>query len=340
MAFQRAQRRKVYLKLAITGPSGSGKTYSALRLALGLGQKVALLDSENESANIYADLGDFDTDTICAPFTPQKYIEAIRAAELGGYDVLIIDSLSHAWAMSGGILDQKAAKDRRGGNSFTNWQDMTPLQNDFLATILQSKLDIIATMRSKQEYVIETTDKGKQAPRKVGLAPIQRDGIEYEFTTVFDVDQGHMASVSKDRTGLFTDEISMITEAHGLRLKSWRDAAIGDLQVAKSTVNFAPVALPVQSPAEVTADEIIKEIVRLRPLAFPDDPDTWPTYKLRLREHHGIEKLKGAHPGKLQDVLGDIRILAEKNNPQPLVNDDPFANMEVDMFGGGATHAQ
>lgn len=240
MAFTRAERQQVYIKMAITGPSGSGKTMGALRLAFGLGKKVALIDTENGSGSLYAHVGHYDQQQIAAPFTVQKYIAAIQEAAAAGYDVLIIDSLSHAWAGDGGLLDQKSAKDSRGGNSFSNWADVSKVYEQFKSTLLQSPIHIIGTMRSKQEYVIEQDSRGKSTPRKVGLAPIQREGMEYEFTTVFDVDMTHIAATSKDRTGLFTDEINQITESHGKRLVEWLAGGSAAAPQPPSQENIAP----------------------------------------------------------------------------------------------------
>ena len=221
MAFQRAERQRVWLKMAVTGPSGSGKTYGALRMGFGLGKKIALIDTENGSGSLYADLGEYDVMEIEAPFTVAKYAAAIKDAVAAGYDVLIIDSLSHAWTGDGGLMDQKTARDARGGNSFTNWGEIGKIYEQFKTALLQSPIHIIGTMRSKQDYVIETDTRGKSTPRKVGMAPIQREGFEYEFTTVFDVDMTHTSATSKDRTGLFTDEIGQLSEDHGRRLSAW-----------------------------------------------------------------------------------------------------------------------
>lgn len=237
MGFQKAERRRVWLKLALTGPTGSGKTYSGLRLAFGLGERVALVDTENGSGSLYADLGEYDVMELHPPFTAQKYMEAVNEAVKSGYDVLIIDSLSHGWAGDGGLLDQKSAKDSRGGNSFSNWAEITKLHEQFKSALLQSPIHIIATMRSKMEYVQEADDRGKTTVKKVGLAPVQRDGIEYEFTTVFDIDARHVAATSKDRTGLFTDEVSQITEEHGQRLAKWLE---GCAEPIPAPVRVAP----------------------------------------------------------------------------------------------------
>jgi hypothetical protein len=218
MSFVKASRKKIKLKLGICGGSGSGKTYSALRLAHGLGQKVALIDTENGSASLYSDKFSFDTLDMSPPFTHEKFIAAIHDAEAAGYDVLVIDSASHFWE---GILEYKSKLDARGGNSYTNWNDAGNKFKGILDSVLQSKMHVICCMRSKMDYVQEKDDRGKTTIKKVGLAPIMRDGIQYEFTTVWDVDQNHQAQSSKDRTGLFGDGIEQITENHGKRLLEW-----------------------------------------------------------------------------------------------------------------------
>jgi len=222
--FQRAQRRRVYMKLALTGPSGSGKTYSALRVAFGIGSRVAMLDSENGSGSLYAHIGAYDVLEIEPPFSVQKYIEGIREAADSGYEVLIIDSLSHAWAGDGGLLSQKEALDARGGNPFSNWAGITKQHEQLKSALLQSPLHIIATIRSKTDYVMHEEKGGKATPRKVGLAPIQRDGIEYEFSTVFDLAIDHTAVTSKDRTGLFDGLAETLTEHHGRRIREWLES--------------------------------------------------------------------------------------------------------------------
>lgn len=217
--FNKAKRNQVKIKIAITGPSGSGKTYSALSLASGIGSKIAVIDTENGSASLYADKFEFDVCNIDAPHTTQKYIDAIKFAEKEKYDVLIIDSISHEWTT---LMEQKTQYDAAGkGNSFTNWSAFTPQHNKFLSAFLNADLNIICCIRSKQEHILTQNDRGKQVPQKIGLQPIQRDGIEYEFTTVFDLSLTHDASVSKDRTGLFADQVFKITQETGEILKTW-----------------------------------------------------------------------------------------------------------------------
>lgn len=224
--FKKAEKTKVKLKIALTGPSGGGKTYSALTLAKAMGKRIALIDTENASASLYADKFEFDTLNIEAPYTIPKYNAAIDAAVKGEYDVLVIDSLTHAWAGEGGLLDKKAQSEARGVNSFTAWNKLTPEHEALKAKILSANIDMICTMRSKQEYVLVENDKGKMAPQKVGLAPIQRDGMEYEFTTVFDIGIDHRAKVSKDRTAIFDDQTFLISESTGLAFMKWRNAGI------------------------------------------------------------------------------------------------------------------
>jgi hypothetical protein len=224
MSFQRAERKKAKLRLALCGTSGSGKTYSALKIAKGLGGKVAMIDTEHGSGELYADLMDYDVVRLEAPYTPDKYITYIKEAEQAGYEVLIIDSLTHAWSGEGGVLDMadKAAKASKSGNSYMAWRDVTPKHNQLVDAILTSKMHVITTMRTKTEYVIETTEKGKSAPRKVGMAPIQRDGMEYEFTVVLDLSiDGHIASASKDRTRLFDGKADIPSEKTGKELLDW-----------------------------------------------------------------------------------------------------------------------
>lgn len=221
---RRAVRKKAKLRLGMAGPSGSGKTYSALLLAFGLGGKIGMIDTEHGSGDLYADLGDYDIINVDAPYTVKKYRDAIRAFEDAGYDVIIIDSLSHAWAGDGGLLDKQgkiADSGKPGMNSYSAWRTITPEHNGLVEAMLTSPCHIIATMRSKQEYVQEKNDNGKTVIKKVGMSPIQRDGMEYEFTVMFDIDTQHVASTSKDRTCLFDGQHFTITKEHGTRILDW-----------------------------------------------------------------------------------------------------------------------
>lgn len=224
MAFKKATKALARAKIALTGPSGSGKTYSALRLAKGIGGKWAVIDTENNSASLYCDRfhgWTYDVDAISPPYTAKKFFESIDEAMRLGYDGIILDSASHMWAGDGGLLQQKEALDSRGGNSYTNWGSITKIHEHFKSLIVNAPIHMIVTMRSKQEYIMEQNEKGKSAPKKIGLAPIQRDGLEYEFTVVFDIGMDHQFMVSKDRTALFDGEVSTLTEETGERIKAW-----------------------------------------------------------------------------------------------------------------------
>jgi len=234
MEFRKAERRKAKLRLAITGPAGSGKTYGALLVAKGLGGKIVLIDTENGSGDLYAIPFNYDVGTITAPYAPQKYLQAIHEAERANYDIIIIDSLSHVWAGEGGLLDMqgKIADSSKSSNSYYAWRQVTPWHNKLVDMILNSKCHVIATMRSKTEYIVVENEKGKQEPKKVGLAPVQRDGMEYEFTTVFDLSQNHSVSVSKDRTGIFDGTTFELSEETGIILKEWLNTGV-DMEARK-----------------------------------------------------------------------------------------------------------
>jgi hypothetical protein len=237
---RKATRKKAKLRLGIAAPSGAGKTYSSLLLAFGIGGKVGLIDTEHGSGDLYAHLGDYDVITLGAPYTAKSYLEAIKAFEDGGYNVIIIDSLSHAWAGDGGLLDKQGKAAERTKNSYTAWREVTPDHNALVNAMLQSPCHIIATMRSKVDYVLEMNDKGKQIPKKVGMAPIQREGMDYEFTVMLEIDKDHTATASKDRTGLFDGEYFKISEATGKKLLEWLDAGvdeIGELEKALEKVS-------------------------------------------------------------------------------------------------------
>jgi len=241
LRFEPATRHDIKARLALVGGSGSGKTYSALGIARGLagpGGRVAVIDTENQSARKYSDRFEFDVLEL-DHFAPRTYVEAIRAAERAGYDVLVVDSLSHAWIGRGGALEQvdEAARRSRSGNSFTAWRDVTPRHNALVDALVRCRCHLIATLRVKTKYVIERDARGRSVPRKVGLAPVQRDGIDYEFDVVGELDANHKMHVTKSRCIEIADQtFERPDAAFGERLRSWlrgedvRVAASGDQQ--------------------------------------------------------------------------------------------------------------
>lgn len=226
--FKKATKEKKKLRLAIDGPSGAGKTYTALALASGLGERIAFIDSERGSARMYADKFAFDVVEL-EDHHPANYIKGIQAADQMGYDVLVIDSLSHAWSGKNGALElvDKASRNADGGegNSFTAWRRVTPVHNSLVDAILSSKCHVICTMRVKTAYSMEKNQKGKMEPKKIGVEPIQRDGVEYEFDVVCDIDHMHEMRVSKTRITDIDGEVVHKPDAgFGQRLRRWLDS--------------------------------------------------------------------------------------------------------------------
>ena len=233
MELKQANKEKAIMKMALQGLSSSGKSLSALFIAKGMSNsdlsKVAVIDTEN-SIELYHHVGKFNVLKLLPPFSPQRYIEAIKTCEDSGMEVIIIDSISHCWNY---LLQAHAALQ---GNSFTNWQKVTPVHNGFVQRIMDSPCHIICTMRSKQDYLMQTT-AGKTTIEKVGLRAIQRTGIEYDFTTVFDIGLNHYAKAVKDRTGLFLDlPAFMITEETGQKVYQWCNP-VGYQDVKKNIIN-------------------------------------------------------------------------------------------------------
>ncbi|MCP5109507.1 MAG: AAA family ATPase, partial [bacterium] len=244
----RAERKQAKLRLALCGPAGSGKTYSALLVAQGLapGGKVALIDSERGSGELYADLMPYDVAPIEPPFTPIRYVELIREAEKADYAVLIVDSLSHAWNGQGGVLEMhdNATAASRSGNSFAAWREVTPAHNSLVDTILGADLHVIVTMRTKTAYDLVDDGKGRKKPVKIGMAPVQRDGMEYEFTLVMDLSvEGHVATATKDRTRLF-DGTHFVPQADtGEALREWLESGKDPAEESKKILRRLKAAV-------------------------------------------------------------------------------------------------
>jgi hypothetical protein len=236
--FTKAQRTQARLRLALCGPSGSGKTYSALLMAQGLAPegRIAMIDTERGSGTLYSHLTDYDVAPLAPPFTPDRYIDLIRQAGESGYRVLIIDSLSHAWAGEGGILEMhdRATQASRSGNSFAAWREVTPRHNALVDALIGADLHVIVTMRTKTAYDVTDDGNGKKRPIKVGLAPVQRDGLEYEFTVVMDLSiEGHVATAAKDRTGLFDGSHWVPGPATGAALRDWLSAGVDSADASR-----------------------------------------------------------------------------------------------------------
>lgn len=263
--FRKATKHKARLRLALIGPAGSGKTYSALAIAAHLapGERIAVIDTEHGSASKYADTFDFDVLELDS-FAPDTYVDALRAAEAAGYGVVIVDSLSHAWMGRDGALEQVDKISQRSDtkNSFAAWRHVTPRHNALVEAMLAARVHVIATMRTKMEYVIDRDERtGKSSPRKVGLAPVQRDGLEYEFDVVGDLDVANNFTVTKTRCSALADaHINRPGQQLAETLRAW---------LTDGTER--PAVTPPAAPVEV-ASEQAGPVLRTIPGNGPADP--------------------------------------------------------------------
>ena len=220
MELRQATRKKAKIRLGLSAVSGGGKTYSAILIAKGLCgdlSKVAVIDTENGSADLYAHLGNYNVLTLAAPFTPERYIEAIRSCEKAGMEVIIVDSISHEWDGKGGCLEIVEAL----GGKYQDWAKVTPRHQAFIDAILHSPCHVITTVRRKQDYEM-IKDGNKVKVEKSGLREVTREGFEYELTINLEMDTRHMAAASKDRTNIFMGKASFVpSEQTGELIAQW-----------------------------------------------------------------------------------------------------------------------
>ncbi len=258
--FQRAVKRDAKLRLALCGPAGSGKTYSLLSIATelaGPGGRIAYVDTEHGSASKYADLFNFD---VIEPdqFDPRDLIKTIKAAADAGYRVICIDSLSHYWMGKGGELDMvdSVAKRSQSGNSFAAWKNITPIHNELVDTIIAAQIHVMVSMRTKTEWVIEENERGKKTPRKIGLAPVMRDGIEFEFDVCGDLDQDNTLTVTKSRCPELAGKIiNRPGRDMAIVLRKWLTGAPAAPAAPASAPAPRPPAAPSTPPAPAVIDD-------------------------------------------------------------------------------------
>lgn len=287
MAFKKATKAQSRLRMALDGPSGSGKTFTALSIAKHLGSRIALIDTERGSASKYASDFDFDVCELQS-FSPANYIAQLHEAGKAGYDVVIVDSLSHAWTGQGGCLDQvDAVASMAKGNTYVAWRKITPQHNALIDAILQSPCHVIVTMRTKTEYVMETNERGKQTPRKVGLAPVQREGMEYEFDVVGDIDLDHRLMVSKTRCAAL-DGYACVKDGEKIAgvLKAWLSDGDAPPQSAAGKTEAKP------SPIEEWREraENAKTLEELRDLFVKGTKELPPELQAEWQAIKDIEK--------------------------------------------------
>lgn len=264
--FETVTRQKSKLRMGLVGTSGSGKTLGALYIAYGITadwSRIALIDTEHERGRFYANrtdleipTGEFLYQSLTAPYSPEKYIAYVQeaAAAVGPDGVIIVDSFSHAWDNEGGVLDIKneIAKTQKNGNSFSAWDEAGKVQNNLINAVLSVNAHTIVTMRAKMAYAMETDERGKTRPVKIGLAPVQRENAEYEFDIVMNISRDHTAVTSKDTT--FLDTFSgIITPEIGNQLHEWLDHGVEPERCADcGTLITAAKGRTVQQIAEGT----------------------------------------------------------------------------------------
>ncbi len=264
IVFKPAERVESRLNFGLAGPSGSGKTVAALRMAYGLTGdwgKVFCIDTEHGSASLYQGderwtIGQFMHFNLDKPYSPERYIKVIEAAVRAGAEVIIIDQISHAWSGSGGVLDIKEKAERSGKyNSYTAWSVATPEHNRLFETILTSPVHMICTMRSKTEYAFDPTAKGRNKVKKLGLAPVQRNDTEYEWTVLLDLDRDtHKAAVSKTRSPVVIDgEEYEVDEELGRGFLKYLQSAAGYKPIGGNTDYVAPQTAESRASAAAAA---------------------------------------------------------------------------------------
>jgi len=321
MELRKAKRSTLFLKLGVAAPSGGGKTLGALLIAYGLMKekypsetdafrwgKIGIIDTENGSGELYVGsevagikIGEYNAITLNPPFDVEKYIQGMDLCLDNSLEVCIIDSSTHLWSGEGGLLDKQNVAAKRGGNSYTAWRDITPQHNKFVDKMLQSSIHVIATMRSKQEYVQEKDSNGKTTIRKLGLEPEQRKGMEYEFTTFFDIDTEHMAFGSKDRTSMFDQKLFKITPKTGQEIMAWL------LNADTSEPEVIAVATHKASPEEALQAKKDEVVDLCRTAGGSQNPDL-----MKLLKKYDPEKGNPNNIGdvtKLSELVSELELL-------------------------------
>ncbi len=340
MTFVKAIKHESRLRLALAGPAGSGKTYTALLLATSLaeGKPIAVIDTERGSASKYADLYGFDVSELSSPYHPNRFVEAIHEAEAAGYAVLIIDSLSLAWNGPGGLLEivEGITKRSQHKNSYIAWGEATPIQNRLIDAMTNAKLHLIVTLRSKQDYAQEKDEKtGKTVIRKLGMAPIQRDGLEYEFDVFADMTLDNEMIVQKSRCSALAGQVIAKPGASvATTLKEWLAGAPVEekpapvAQPKPQPASGKPAAQPPAAPAQA-AKPIDREALRklaVGRLGYTDDSfeDLLQQYSYdgavnlrQAKDHLNAELAKAANTER---VTQDVRVVHE---PAPADDSGP-----------------
>lgn len=305
MAFQKAEKRKAKLRLALTGVSGAGKTYSALLMAQQLGKRVAVIDSERGSASLYADRFEFDSQDLTL-HSVDMYRRAIKEAGAAGYDVLVVDSLSHEWAGRGGVMETVDEKMKTERSKFAAWNGPSQQHNTLIDDLLMYPGHVIVTMRSKTEYVLEDVERNgrkSQVPRKVGMAPVQREGVEYEFTVLLSLDKSGSVTVEKSRCSAVEEKGSTLRREDlgevAETLKAWLESGVE-----------APAPAPARAPAtQAMADMMAKQSAYpapgLAPASFAGQSSTERAAEAAMDAYRAAKAQEAAQPKPTPPPAGD-----------------------------------
>ena len=315
LQLRKAERKQVKLRIGLTAPSGGGKTYSALKMARGMAtawEKIAVIDTEQGSAELYSHFGPYNVLTLTPPFSPERYIEAIKACEDAGVEVIVIDSVTHEWDGKGGCLE---IVDQLGGR-YQDWGKVTPRHRKFLDALLSSTCHILTTTRRKQDYEMEKDNNGKITVQKVGMKEIQREGYEYELTVNFEMDIRHNAIAAKDRTGLFMDKPAfLISEEVGKILKDWCESGKANPVEQKREIMRQLKRLGYQTATKEQIEAAITEVAAME-----------------LKEENYqpiIEKLAMAEPkpkdDKPQDPPAPLQPVVESKTAEPELTPEQIA---------------
>jgi len=278
VGFNKAIRDNIFAKVFMIAPSGGGKSYSALRMAKGMAERlsevnntkerIAYIGTEGSRDKYYADEFDYDLLQIKNNFAPENYVDAIDEAIDAGYKIVVIDSMSHEWAGKGGCLEIHS---KMAGNSYTNWQKVTPRHDKFMDKVLDSELFIVGTIRGKDKYVLEE-ENGKSVPRKVNLGYQQRDDTEYIATLSIQLEQEtHLYNAVKDNTHLFEGQNAIVTEKDGRSIIDWCTG--GDIKSKKAELQKSKQEAmnKIKSNEENEAEELEKEAQKKRKTITKDN---------------------------------------------------------------------
>lgn len=315
MRFQKAKKEAINGRFILAGTAGAGRIRAAIEIASGLTDgKIAVLDTEHGMAKIHSELAEFDVLELSAPFTTDKFIAGVELAEREGYSVLVIDTLSQAWAGEGGILEQVGKLTASKGNKNGVWDTVQPQHDEMMNRIRKANLHVLVILQCKTEYLVTDTP-GATAPKKIGLNPIQRDGIDYGFHAVFYVDEpSQVATCSADHTGLFGGTFAeVLTKAHGLNLRVWLDNGVAPVQKEEKTKTGNATALFISTDQIETLTTLLSDTQ---------------TDKKKFLGHFQVEKLENFPAVRFEQATAMLEAKKAKTpDASKGSNQDPTGNL-------------